>query len=105
MDRMTQKLLDFLFKSLDHPEVTGFELLEVLDMRSRLAYREPLLSDPERIQMEHLDKRFLSMVELIKDRILEVANLEEMRKRSHVLPSHWWWYLDGISQVKQKVAV
>jgi hypothetical protein len=105
MDRITQKLLDYLFQSLDHPGVTGFELLEVLDIRSRLASREPLLSDQERTQLEDLDRRFLSMSDLITDRILEVADLGEMRKRSHVLPSHWWWYLDGISQVKQKVAV
>ena len=105
MDSMTQKLLDYLFKSLEYPEVTGFEWLEVMDMRSRLASREPLLSDQERTQLENLDRRFLSMMDLIRDRILEVADLTEMRKRSHVLPSHWWWYLDGISQAKQKMAV
>jgi hypothetical protein len=65
MDRVTQKLLDNLFHSLDHPEVTGFELLEVLDIRSRLASREPLLSDQERAQLEDLDRRFLSMSDLI----------------------------------------
>ena len=105
MDRVTQKLLDYLFTSMEHEDVTGFELLEFLDIRSRLASREPLLSDQERIQLEDLDRRFLSLTDFFMGRILEVADLAEMRRRSHVLPSHWWWYLDGISQGKQKVAV
>ncbi|MBI5604626.1 MAG: hypothetical protein HY879_14900 [Deltaproteobacteria bacterium] len=105
MDQLTQKYLDYLLESLDHIDVTGFELLEFLDVRSRLADREPLLSDQEKVQLENLDRRFLSMSDFIKSRILEVADLAEMRKRSHVLPSHWWWYLDEISQVKQKIAV
>lgn len=105
MDQLTQKHLDYLLESLDHTDVTGFELLEVLDIRSRLASREPLLSDQEKIQLENLDRRLLSMSDFITSRISEVADLSEMRKRSHVLPSHWWWYLDEISQVKQKIAV
>lgn len=105
MDRVTQKLLDYLFTSMEHEDVTGFELLEFLDIRSRLASREPLLSDQERTQLEDLDRWFLSLADSFMGRILEVADLAEMRKRSHVLPSHWWWYLDKISQVKQKVAV
>jgi len=36
--------------------------------------------------------------------ISEVANLAEMRRRAHVLPSHWWWYLDGIASDKRKLA-
>jgi hypothetical protein len=100
-----QKLLDYLFASLEHEDVTGFELLELLDIRSRLASREPLLSDHERTQLEDLDRLFLSLSDSFMERMSEVADLSEMRKRSHVLPSHWWWYLDEISQVKQKVAV
>jgi hypothetical protein len=63
------------------------------------------MSDQERSQLENLDRRLLSMADLITNRILEVADLAEMRKRSHVLPSHWWWYLDEISELKQKLAV
>lgn len=102
---MTQKLLAYFGKSLDCIDVSGFELLEILDIRSRLASREPLLSDKGRIQLEGLDRRFFSLADSFVGRISEVADLAEMRKRSHVLPSHWWWYLDEISQVKQKMAV
>jgi hypothetical protein len=104
MDKKSQELIRYLSESMDHPEVSGFELLEVLDIRSRLATREPLLSLDDRALLEKLDKRILQMADVLLDRISEVADLCEMRHRSHILPSHWWWYLDEISLSKGKAA-
>ena len=44
--------------------------------------------------LEQLDLELLQSANNVAMRIAEVANLAEMRKRAHVLPSHWWWYLD-----------
>ncbi len=104
MDKRSQELIEHLSEAMDHPEVSGFELLEVLDIRSRLATREPLLSDDDRARLEELDRRFLKMADLLLERISEVADLAEMRQRAHILPSHWWWYLDEITLFKGKVA-
>lgn len=104
MDKRSQELIEHLSEAMDHPEVSGFELLEVLDIRSRLATREPLLSDDDRARLEELDRRFFKMADLLLGRISEVADLAEMRQRAHILPSHWWWYLDEITLFKGKVA-
>ncbi len=104
MDKRSQELVEHLSEAMDHPEVSGFELLEVLDIRSRLATREPLLSDNDRARLEELDRRFFKMADLLLGRISEVADLAEMRQRAHILPSHWWWYLDEITLFKGKVA-
>ena len=40
--------MDFIFGAIDHLDVSGFEALEILDVRSRLASREPLLDEPDR---------------------------------------------------------
>jgi len=104
MDKRSQELIRYLSEATDYPEVSGFELLEVLDVRSRLAPREPLLSIDDRALLEKLDKRLLQMADVLLERISEVADLCEMRHRSHILPSHWWWYLDEISLSKGKVA-
>ena len=104
MDKRSQELIEHLSEAMDHPEVSGFELLEVLDTRSRLATREPLLSDDDRARLEELDRRFFKMADLLLGRISEVADLAEMRQRAHILPSHWWWYLDEITLFKGKVA-
>jgi CBS domain-containing protein len=99
-----RKVVDFISGAIDHMDVSGFEALEILDVRSRLASREPLLDEPERARLEGLDRRLLQMADSMIECISEVANLAEMRRRAHVLPSHWWWYLDGITSDKRKVA-
>ncbi len=104
MDKRSQQLIGYLSEAMDHPDVSGFELLEVLDIRSRLATREPLLSDDDRAHLEKLDRRFLKTADLFLERISEVADLSEMRQRARILPSHWWWYLDEINLSKGKVA-
>lgn len=104
MDKRSKHLMDFISEAIDHPDVSGFEALEVLDVRSRLASREPLLDESDKVRLEDLDRRLLQMVDSLLERISEIADLAEMRRRAHILPSHWWWYLDGITSAKRKAA-
>ncbi len=97
MDLKSNKLMDYLSEGILHPEVSGFELLEILDIRSQLASREPLLNENEKARLEKMDRQLSRVAESWAERISEVADLAEMRKRNHVLPSHWWWYLDEMS--------
>jgi hypothetical protein len=91
------KLIDYLGEALQHPEVSGFELLEYLDVRSRLALQEPLLSQGDRTRVEAIDRQFLRNAPLLLERITDVCDLTEMRQKARTLPSHWWWYLDEIT--------
>ena len=102
MDRVSQELMEYLAESMHHPDVSGFELIEVLDIRSQLAAREPVLSDDDKAELETLDRQLLKLADLLLTRISEVADLAQMRKKAHVLPSHWWWYLDEITLRKQE---
>ncbi len=103
MDLRTERLMNSLNESFLHPDVSGFEMLEILDVRSQLASREPLLDDDEKTRLEKLDRKILQFADIWTERISEVADLAEMRKRAHILPSHWWWYLDEIVLSKQNV--
>lgn len=94
MDLKTSKLIDTLQESIRHADVSWFEILEILDVRSQLASSEPLMDDLERARLEKLDRQMPYLAEVWNARIAEVADISEMRRRSHVLPSHWWWYLD-----------
>ncbi len=102
MDRVSQKLVEYLAEAMNHPDVSGFELIEVLDIRSQLAAREPVLSDDDKTRLEALDRQLLNLADLWITRISEVGDLAQMRKKAHVLPSHWWWYLDEITMRKQE---
>lgn len=105
MDKRSKHLMDYISKAIAHPDVSGFEVLELLDVRSRLASREPLLDESAKARLEDLDRQLLQMADTWLERISEVAGLAEMRRRAHILPSHWWWYLDEITSAKRKAAV
>ena len=102
MDKVSQELMEYLAESMHHPDVSGFELIEILDIRSQLAAREPVLNDDDKAALETLDRQLLKLADLWLTRISEVADLAQMRKKAHVLPSHWWWYLDEITTRKQE---
>lgn len=102
MDKRSGELMEYLSKAMAHPDVSGFEVIEILDVRSRLAAREPLLGKTEKAKLEDIDRQFLGMAQVWLSRISEVAELGEMRQRANALPSHWWWYLDEITVSREK---
>jgi hypothetical protein len=105
MDLKIKTMIDMLQESIRHTDVSGFEILEILDVRSQLASREPLMNDLERARLEKLDRQMPYLADVCNARIAEVADISEMRRRSHVLPSHWWWYLDEWPVPAQKAAL
>lgn len=104
MDKRSHELIEYLSKGIDSPDVSGFELIELLDIRSLIASREPLLNEADTSLLEDLDRRLMRMADFFYVRISEVADVSDARRRSHSLPSHWWWYLDEMAQRKQEVA-
>jgi len=80
--------------SVEYPDVSGFEVLELLDTRSKLAEIEDDLTEKERRSLERADEILLDNLECFYNQIKEIGNLAEIRKQSNILPSHWWWYLD-----------
>lgn len=98
---MTQEvriLLEQYAEDVRHPEVSGFELLDVLSTRSALAEREASLSSAQRRSLEEADARLLSAAPTVLARLAEIAPLPELRRRASASPSHWWWYLDLLQQ-------
>lgn len=89
-------LVDVYATTVRFPDVSGFEVLELLKLRSRLAEVEGELTPAERSALEGADATFvLNAVSLFRQ-ISEVADLEKLRKEAGALPSHWWWYLDSL---------
>jgi len=89
-----KELIDYLEKAFKNPETSGFEILEALDIRSRIAIQEPLLNQGEKHQLEDVDRHILQSAQHWLALITEIGDLFEMRQRARALPSHWWWYLD-----------
>jgi len=91
------RLLASFCSSVRHSQVSGFEVLELLDTRSTLSQQEKRLSEKARKQLEEADSLFLKHAHQFYAAVTQVADLEDMRRRAFVTPSHWWWYLEKLT--------
>jgi hypothetical protein len=98
------ELLAYYKTSVDFPQVSGFEVLELLDVRSRLALAESNLSATEKEQLEKADEVFLMHAAEFYEQVAVVADIREMRHRAAVPVSHWWWHLEKFSRSEKAVA-
>jgi len=85
-------------------QVSGFEILELLDTRSRLALAESQLNAAEKEQLEKADEIFLAQAAEFYEQVAAVADIREMRRRAAVPISHWWWHLEKFSRLEKAVA-
>lgn len=104
MSQDLQLLLEHYVEDVCHPEVSGFELLDLLSTRSALAERETGFSAAQRRRLEEADARLLAAVPLVLARLTEIAPLSELRQRVNASPSHWWWYLDLLQQTARALS-
>lgn len=94
MSQDPHHLLEQYVEDVGHPEVSAFELLDLLHTRSVLAMVEAKFSAAERQRLEEADARLLATAPVLLKRLTEIASLPTLRRRANVSPSHWWWYLD-----------
>lgn len=93
-----RSLLEDYVDGVHFPEVSGFEVLELLDVRSRLAEREGELDEAQRRQLEDADGVFLRHVPIFYENVAGLGDLSDLRRRSGACCSHWWWYLEKLAQ-------
>jgi hypothetical protein len=92
-------LVESYASAVRHPDVSGFEVLDVLRLRTRVAEVERELTAAERAALEAADATFLHNAPTLYRQVSEVATLEAVRKDAGVRPSHWWWYLDTLTRI------
>jgi len=94
-------LLKQYVEDVRHPQVSGFELLDLLSTRSALVEGEVHLSSTERRRLEKADACLLAAASIILAQLSEIAPLPELRRRANVPPSHWWWYLEKLVRAER----
>lgn len=85
--------------AVTHPDVSGFEHLEMLLIRDRLADQELSLSNQERSSLADADKLLLRNAALFYTELARITSLEEERGQRRPAPDRWWWYLDVLSSL------
>ena len=93
-----QWLLEYYVKAVQFPEVSGFEVLELLDGHSRLATVESELDEAQRAQLEDADSVFLRYTPRLYESVMALGDLADLRRRAAAPCSHWWWYLEKLAQ-------
>ncbi len=99
--KTTKQLVADFHRGVCYPEVSGFEILELLDLRSVLARQEDTLSEEEKQVLEEADSLFLEAAARLYASVVCVADLEAIRKQATVPPSHWWWRLEKLARVER----
>ena len=91
-------LLEDYVGGVHFPDVSGFEVLELLDVRSQLAARESELDAAQRTRLEDADSVFLRHAALFHESVIPLGDLGDLRRRAGACCSHWWWYLEKLGQ-------
>lgn len=99
------RLIELYATSVKFPDASGFEALEMLRIRSRIAEQERVLDAADLQRLEDADDVLFQNAEAFHDAIAEVAgNAAELRRRYGVTPSHWWWYLEKLATHQRAAA-
>ena len=80
--RDVRGLLEQYVKAVAFPEVSGFEVLELLDVRSRVAAQESELDAADRAQLEDADGLFLRDAGRFYESVAAVGDLRDLRRRA-----------------------
>ncbi len=92
-------LLEYYTTAVNHPNVSGFEHLEMLMVRDKLADVEHTLLPFEKEQLEQADHRLAERASEFCAELARVTDLQYERDQRQSPPSHWWWYLDVLIQI------
>ena len=95
---MNKTLKNYHF-SLDYPDVSGAELLEVLAIRDQIATLESAFSLEEQKILFEADRKLIANAVVFCQEISHFVNLYEHRKKNNISPQKWWWYLDVLVNV------
>jgi hypothetical protein len=91
------RLLEHYCVDVQHPEVSGAEHLEMLQIRDRLADLEPTLTSEEQKALGEADRVLVERVTAFYQALLRFLDLAAYRREHGIPPARWWWYLDVVS--------
>jgi len=94
--------LEHYLAAVNHPDVSGFEHLEMLAVRDKLANEEQKLTAEEAAQLEAADRRLLIQASQFHASLAQIADLQLERQRRQTPPDRWWWYLDVLTRLPQR---
>ena len=96
-----ERHLEHYVAAVRFAQISGFEVLEMLDVRSKLAECEDKLTEPQKVQLEEADRFFFRDAAELYASVAALGDLADMRQRAAAPRSHWWWYLDELVRAEK----
>ena len=93
------RLLMHYCVDVQHPEVSGAEHLEMLQIRDRLAELEPMLTPVDHEELVEADLVLVEQAAAFYQELLRFLDLAAYRQEHSIPLTRWWWYLDVVSHV------
>jgi hypothetical protein len=84
--------------AVEHPDVSGFEHLDMLLLRDKLAQSSSQLTPDQQAKLAAADQRLMSQVAAFHAALSQITDLAHERQQRQPPPEHWWWYLDVLAQ-------
>ena len=97
------KLLTYYCQSLEFPDVSGAEHLELIEIREELASIESELTEAEKRQLSIADSQLIKKAARFYAELSRFINLKQKREAEPISAEHWWWYLDVLAHLPQSL--
>jgi hypothetical protein len=98
------RLLAHYCVDVQHPEVSGAEHLEMLQIRDQLVALEPTLTPEEHVALGEADRTLAEQGQAFHQELQRFLDLGVYRREQRIPPERWWWYLDVIRYVPRRPA-
>lgn len=96
------ELLRYYQAAVASPTASGFEHLQMLDIRDDLEAMKSGMSAEELQLLIEADNYLFSHALTFYTELTKITDLTHERLRHTTPPSHWWWYLDVLVQLPAK---
>ena len=93
------RLLVHYCVDVQHPEMSGVEHLEMLQIRDRLAELESTLTFEEQQARAAADRVLVARASAFYQELLRFLDLAAYRREHGIPPARWWRHLDVISHL------
>ncbi len=90
--------------AVQHPDVSGAEHLELLQLRDQLVSVEPLLPPEEQEALGAADALLAAQASQMQRELQRFIDLAAYRREQDIPPERWWWYLDVLQHVPRPSA-
>ncbi len=93
------RLLEIYNLSLDCPDISGAEQIELLMIRDKIAIVESEINLVEQKILSEADKKLIANATVIYQEVSRFINLADYRQQHHISSKQWWWYLDVLANL------